>query len=58
MSPVDSTTAADEGRHHTYRSGQIPWSVHLVWIAFWCFVAYYAIQYIVPMIQSELASAP
>lgn len=58
MSPVDSTTAAEEGRHHTYVTGRIPRAAQLVWIAFWCFVAYYAVCYIVPMIQSELATAP
>jgi hypothetical protein len=55
---AERTTVIHEGKYHHYTGRRIPWYVHALWISFWCFVAYYAVQYFVPMIQLELRSPP
>jgi hypothetical protein len=58
MSQTDRGSAASEGRFHHYTGNQIPWYIHLLWILFWSFVAYYLLQYLIPMIPVELQSPP
>jgi len=43
-----------EHQYHNYTGNRIPWYVRLIWVGFWCFVAYYTIQYLFPAIRVEL----
>lgn len=58
MSQADRTSAESEGRFHHYTGSHIPWYVHLLWILFWSFVAYYFVQYLIPTLQVEIQSPP
>jgi hypothetical protein len=55
---VDNATAQDESRFHHYVGSTIPWYVHLLWVVFWCFAAWYVIGLLLPALRSELAPAP
>lgn len=50
----DQTSAAVEGRYHTYVSNRIPWYVRLLWVCFWVFAVYYVITYLFPDLQTEI----
>lgn len=52
---VPHTSAEEEHRHHTYTSSVIPWYVRLIWALFWIFAISYAIKFLLPALQSELA---
>ncbi len=52
--PSSPTSLEEERQHHTYSTNRIPWYVHLMWISFWVFTAYYLIRYLFPAIQVEL----
>lgn len=58
MSQTDRTSVENEGKFHHYVGNHIPWYIHILWILFWGFVAYYLVQYLIPMIQLEMQSAP
>lgn len=58
ISETEKASAEHEGRYHHYTGNAIPWYVHLIWISFWCFTAYYFVQYLIPMLQSEIAAPP
>jgi hypothetical protein len=54
----DPTLTEEEGRHHTYVGAEIPWYVHLLWLAFWIFAIYYVLRYLFPTVAQELPSPP
>jgi len=56
--PGNEGTARRESEYHTYRGSRIPWYVRLIWVLFWCFVAYYTIRYLFPALQIELFNPP
>jgi hypothetical protein len=58
MTEVEQPTAQDEGRFHHYTGKAIPWTVHLVWVSFWTFAAYYILVFLVPAMRTELLSPP
>ncbi|MFN0054751.1 MAG: hypothetical protein ACKV0T_21475 [Planctomycetales bacterium] len=58
MPPIDSASPVQEQKFHQYTGNRIPWYVHLLWILFWCFVAWYLVQFLLPMIPIELQSPP
>lgn len=47
-----------EGRYHNYRTNQIPWAVHVIWILFWIGAVYYIVQYLLPALRVEIVSPP
>lgn len=55
---TDKAAPEQEGRFHRYVGSTIPWYVHVIWVLFWCFAVYYVVQYLLPMLQSEIASPP
>jgi hypothetical protein len=58
MSRVEQTDARSEHQFHHYRGNRIPWFVRLMWVCFWCFVAYYVAVYLVPSLRIELINPP
>ncbi|MCG8584247.1 MAG: hypothetical protein MI757_05995 [Pirellulales bacterium] len=54
MTVPQDDSAEVESRYHDYTGNSIPWYVRLIWVGFWCFVAYYTIRYLFPAIQVEL----
>ena len=63
MNPTDEIAADDaapdvEHRFHFYTTNRIPWYVRLVWVLFWAFAIYYALQYLFPELRAELTSPP
>ncbi len=54
MSEVEHASAPAENRYHHYVGNRIPWYVRLIWVLFWCFVAYYGLTYLIPNLQREL----
>jgi hypothetical protein len=58
MAEVDSATAEEEHQYHYYTGRRIPWFVHLIWVLFWCFAAYYIIRFLLPSLQTELLAPP
>jgi hypothetical protein len=58
MSPAEKVTIEQEAKYHHYSGNRIPWFVHVLWVAFWCFVAYYLVQYFVPAVQLEMHTRP
>lgn len=50
----DQTSAAVEGRFHTYVGNRIPWYVRLLWVCFWVFAVYYVITYLFPDLQTAI----
>ena len=56
MVEVENATAEDEGRYHKYVGSKIPWFVHMIWIIFWCFAAWYVIGLLLPALRTELAT--
>jgi hypothetical protein len=55
---VETTTAREEGRFHSYVGSRIPWYVHLLWVVFWCCAAWYVIRLLLPALRSELSTPP
>jgi hypothetical protein len=55
--PVDGSPEK-EHENHNYRSSEIPWYVHLLWVSFWIFAVCYLVIYVLPQMQSELLSPP
>lgn len=53
-----ATSPETEQQHLRYAGNAIPWYVHLMWILFWCFAAYYVIKYLFPALRLELLSPP
>ncbi len=53
MSTTDDTSLASEREHHRYHGNKIPWYVRALWIGFWIFAVYYAVQYFLPALSSE-----
>jgi hypothetical protein len=58
MPEIERTSAEVEHEHHHYSGNKIPWYVHLMWIAFWCFVVYYTAYYLIPAMNIELFERP
>jgi hypothetical protein len=58
LTSSDPGSAESERRFHDYTSNRIPWYVRLIWIGFWCFAAWYVIQYLFPSLQVELLAPP
>jgi hypothetical protein len=58
MAEIETTTAQDEGRYHRYVGSKIPWFIHLLWVLFWCFSAWYVIGLLLPALKTELTSPP
>lgn len=58
MSEVENNSARVEHKFHYYTGNRIPWYVRLIWLGFWCFVAYYGVVYLIPNLQDELLSPP
>jgi hypothetical protein len=57
-SEVEQPTPEDESRYQYYTGNQIPWFVRLMWLAFWCFAAYYTVRYFFPAVQREMVTPP
>jgi hypothetical protein len=55
---VETTPAREEGQILRYVGSKIPWFVHLLWVVFWCFAAWYVIGFLLPALRSELSSPP
>ena len=55
---VDESTAESEHRFHHYSGNRIPWYVRAIWLLFWIFAVYYALQYLFPALRFELTSRP
>jgi hypothetical protein len=51
---ADQSSAAAEGRFHTYVGNRIPWYVRLLWVCFWVFAVYYVITYLFPDLQTTI----
>lgn len=58
MSEVETTTAEDEGRFHSYVGSKIPWPIHLLWVLFWCLAAWYVLAFLLPALKIELTTYP
>jgi hypothetical protein len=58
VTEVETTSAREEGRFHHYVGSTIPWYVHLLWVVFWCFAAWYVIGFLLPALRNELAPPP
>jgi hypothetical protein len=56
--PRDDSAAEVEATYHNYVSSRIPWYVRLLWLLFWIFAVYYALQYLFPALRIELTSPP
>lgn len=56
--PVPTTSAATEGRWHSYVGHRIPWYVRLIWLLFWVFAIYYTISYLFPALRVEIVTPP
>ena len=56
--PLDESAAEVEAHYHNYTSSRIPWYVRLVWLMFWIFAVYYALQYLFPALRIEMISPP
>lgn len=54
----EQSTASAEGRFHSYVGSKIPWFVHLLWLLFWCFAAWYVVSLLLPALRVELLSPP
>ncbi|MDX2036798.1 MAG: hypothetical protein SFX72_09105 [Isosphaeraceae bacterium] len=52
------TSAPRDRRFHNYVGHDIPWYVRLIWIAFWCYSAWYVIRWLLPALDTELLSPP
>lgn len=55
---VDPDSPTSEGKFHNYRTNQIPWPVHLIWVLFWIGAVYYIVQYLLPALRVEIAPLP
>jgi hypothetical protein len=51
MSDVKSSSLNEERQHLRYRGNKIPLFVRLIWIGYWVFAIYYAIQFFLPALQ-------
>lgn len=58
MAQVEQTTAQDDQRFHDYTGSTVPWFVHLLWVVFWIFSAYYVLRYLLPALATEIVSPP
>lgn len=58
MAQVESTTAQEDQRFHYYTGSKVPWYVHLLWLLFWIFSAYYVLKYLLPALATEMVSPP
>jgi hypothetical protein len=58
LPPPEPTAPEVEHSFHRYRSNQIPWFVHLLWVCFWILAVYYVLRFLFPVIQGELSNPP
>ena len=58
MSDHERGTVENEDRYHQYSGNVIPWYVHLLWILFWCFAAYYISTNLFPSLRMEMTAPP
>lgn len=54
----EAGTAVAEGKFLNYVGHEIPWTVRLLWIIFWCASVWYVIRWLLPALQGELLSPP
>jgi hypothetical protein len=57
MSDASTEPLESEIRVHNYRGTKIPWFVRAIWLGFWIFAIAYTIRFLIPALQSDLASA-
>ncbi len=55
---LENGTAREESRYHNYVGSKIPWYLHLMWVIFWCFAAWYVIGLLLPALRVELTTPP
>jgi hypothetical protein len=56
--PVEQTSPEAEAKFHHYRSHEIPWYVHLIWVCFWLFCFWYILAFVFPEMRVELLTPP
>ena len=55
---LDNRPPEEENKNHRYLGSDIPWYVHVMWVAFWLFAITYTLVFLLPRLPSEIMSPP